>query len=115
MSVLSADEHDRPESAHRLRYGNFVIEATRGQRLLDAILAAGIEHRHICGGHGFCTSCRVEVMEGAANLSPVNGLERQRLGPDAGVLRLACQTVIRGPVWVRAPIPRPSRFSPDGE
>lgn len=99
----------------RIEYGNDVITATPGQRLLDAILDAGIDHRHICGGRGFCTSCRVEVVSGAEGLSPVSGLERERLGRDAGRLRLACQTAVHGKVVVRVPIPASSRFSPDGD
>jgi ferredoxin len=99
----------------RLEYGGDVIPATRGQRLLDAILQAGIDHRHICGGRGFCTSCRVEVVAEAEGLSAVSALERERLGPEAGRLRLACQTTLQGSVAVRVPKPAPSRFSPDGD
>jgi adenylate cyclase len=95
-----------------LRYGDVVIEAACGARLLDIILMANPDHRHICGGRGFCTSCRIEVVEGEKNLSPVSPVERQRLGDDAGRLRLACQTHLRGHATVRVPSPRPSRFSP---
>lgn len=83
--------------------------------MLDAILDAGIDHRHICGGRGFCTSCRVEVVAGAEGLSTVSALERERLGPEAGRLRLACQTTIQGSAAVQVPKPAPSRFSPDGD
>jgi ferredoxin len=93
-------------------YNDIEASARAGSRLLDAILAAGFDHRHICGGHGFCTSCRVEIVEGAENISPVSALERDRLGPRAGELRLACQVVIRGPVRVRVPAPISSGFSP---
>jgi|SRR6516162_833135 adenylate cyclase len=98
-----------------LRYEDRAIAATAGQRLLDAILSAGIDHHHICGGNGFCTSCRVEVLEGSQNLTPVSAVERDRLGRDAGALRLACQARINGPVVVRPARPRSSRFGPDGD
>ena len=98
-----------------VRYGADEIPVNSGKRLLDAILEAGFEHRHICGGRGFCTSCRVEVTSAANGLSPVSSLERERLGADAGRLRLACQCVVRGSVGVRVPPPAPSRFSPDGD
>ncbi len=98
-----------------IEYGSQAIEAALGQRLLDAILDAGIDHRHICGGRGFCTSCRVEVVSGADGLSRVTMLERERLGSEVGKLRLACQTTICGPAGVRVPKPAPSRFSPDGD
>jgi ferredoxin len=95
-----------------LEYGERPIDASMGERLLDAILRAGIDHRHICGGHGFCTSCRVEVLAGGENLSPVSQLERERLGARAGELRLACQTRVGGRARIRVPAPPPSRFSP---
>ncbi len=103
------------QNAIILRYADRTVEAQSGQRLLDAILGSDIGHRHICGGHGFCTSCRVEVLEGGEHLSPVSALERERLGRDAGRLRLACQTRVYGPVHVRVPRPKSSRFSPDGD
>jgi len=91
------------------------IPATAGQRLLDVILAAGIDHRHICGGNGFCTSCRIEVLDGAAHLTPTSALERERLGREAGSLRLACQTRVNGPASIRPARPRTSGFGPDDE
>jgi ferredoxin len=99
----------------RIEYGTDVIGATAGQRLLDVILGAGLDHRHLCGGRGFCTSCRVEVLFGAEQLSRVSALERERLGNDAGRLRLACQTTVHGCAGIRVPKPAPSRFSPDGD
>lgn len=96
----------------RLQYGERMLSAQHGERLLDVILEAGIDHRHICGGHGFCTSCRVEVLAGSDQLSPVSELERQRLGAEAGRLRLACQTRIYGDATVQVPPPISSRFSP---
>lgn len=98
-------------STVKLRHGETVVWVEPGQRLLDAILGAGIDHRHLCGGNGFCTSCRVEVLAGAHHLSPVSALERERLGTDAGRLRLACQSRLTGPVHVRPARPVSSRFS----
>jgi len=94
-----------------IRYADESVPALPGERLLDVLLRAGIDHRHICGGRGFCTSCRVEVLEGSEALSPVSALERERLGGDAGRLRLACQTHIHGPAAVRVPPPARGRFS----
>lgn len=115
MSSYQGSYRQEGRSTVHIAYADRDVEASTGQRLLDAILRAGIEHRHICGGRGFCTSCRVEIMSGAQNLSPVSALERERLGADAGRLRLACQTCVFGPLALRVPIPAPSRFSPDGE
>lgn len=99
----------------RLDYSGRGIDTFVGARLLDAILDAGIEHRHLCGGRAFCTSCRVEVMDGRDNLSAICSLERERLGADAGRLRLACQARILGKVAVRVPPPAPVRFDPFAE
>ena len=41
------------------------FEAAAGSRLLDAILAYEPGHTHVCGGNGFCTSCRVTVQAGS--------------------------------------------------
>lgn len=102
------------ESVHTVGYGGKEIEARRGERLLDAILRAGVDHRHLCGGRGFCTSCRVEVLSGQG-LSPTTSLERERLGELAGRVRLACQCFVRGDVSVDAARAVSRRFSPDGE
>jgi adenylate cyclase len=98
-----------------LRYCGHVIPAFEGQRLLDAILTFNPEHRHLCGGNGFCTTCRVEVLAGEGALSRVSALERERLGRDAGRLRLACQTTLWGNADVRVPPPRPSLFPPNDD
>lgn len=115
MSLPRGPISPQPRSAIRLGYNGIPIGAVAGQRLLDAILDAGFEHRHICGGNGFCTSCRVEVVSDDAMLSPITELERARLGSDAGTLRLACQTIVLGPAAVRVPCPRSAGFGPDGD
>lgn len=112
MAEPGADAR-RPEC--KLLYNGECLPARIGVRLLDAILAAGRDHRHVCGGHGFCTSCRVEVLDGGAGLSPVCALERERLGRDAGRLRLACQSMVTGHTRVRVAPPVSSRFSPNGD
>jgi ferredoxin len=116
METSSSKSRKSPTRV-KLRYEENYLEADKGERLLDIILNAGIGHRHVCGGNGFCTSCRVEVVEGSDNLTPISHLEIDRLGKDAGRLRLACQTRIYGPAWVHVPAPSSDRFSPfaDGE
>ncbi len=69
-----------------------------GECLLDVILAHNPEHLHVCGGNGFCTSCRVRVVSG--ELSAPTRLERERLGDRCGGLRLACQSRLTGDVAV---------------
>jgi ferredoxin len=95
-------------------YGDQTLDASPGERLLDVILRVNEDHRHVCGGHGFCTTCRVEVVRGEG-LSAVSALERDRLGADAGRLRLACQTRVYGDAEVRLPSRRRPMFSPHGD
>lgn len=75
-----------------------------GARVLDA--AEGlVSLRHVCGGNGQCTTCRVQVRAGKENLTPINDKESRRL-PDerlAADWRLACQARVHGPVTVRIP------------
>lgn len=97
-----------------LEYDGRALSARRGDTVLATVLANGEEHRHICGGRGFCTSCRIEVVEGTG-LSAVSALERERLGAEAGKLRLACQTRILGDASVRVARFASSRFSPGGD
>jgi ferredoxin len=72
-----------------------------GARLLDVIMANEPDHRHVCGGNGFCTSCRVRLEEGS--LGRPNHVERERLGARCGELRLACQCRLEGDVTVVPP------------
>lgn len=115
MSLRHVPGSPQPRPGIRFDYGGVPVDATVGQRLLDALLAAGIDHRHICGGNGFCTSCRVEVLGDQTTMSAVTELERERLGHEAGRLRLACQAAILGPAAVRVPPPRTAGFAPDGD
>lgn len=66
--------------------------------LLDASLAAGIPHTHVCGGNARCSTCRVLITEGLEHCGPRTPAEQelaQRLHftPD---VRLACQTELVG-------------------
>ncbi|RMF66620.1 MAG: (2Fe-2S)-binding protein [Cyanobacteria bacterium J069] len=53
-----------------------------------------------CGGYGQCGTCIVEVVEGAENLSPRTPVEQQKLKKRPANYRLACQTMVNGPVSV---------------
>ncbi len=74
--------------------------------LLHVALHAGIPLEHACGGNCACTTCHVIVKAGAANLSPMDDLEADRVdgawdvGPDS---RLACQAVVLGDVVCEIP------------
>lgn len=53
-----------------------------------------------CGGYGQCGTCVVEIVEGAENLSPRTPVEEQKLRKKPASYRLACQTIVNGPVSV---------------
>jgi class 3 adenylate cyclase/hemoglobin-like flavoprotein len=81
-----------------------------GCSILEASLAAGIPHYHQCKGRARCTTCRVRVLEGEANLSSPDAdeltiLEKHALPSD---IRLACQARVFGPVTVQRVILDPS-------
>ena len=76
---------------------NKPIQANEGATILQAILAAGIEAPHKCGGEGKCGSCHIFVSEGRKSLSKVQRLENEKLDSIVGVgskSRLACQTIV---------------------
>lgn len=78
--------------------GEKTIEINEGQTILDASLKAGIPHYHECGGNAKCSTCRVLVLAGKEDLTPVNDKEL-RLKEKAGFgdsIRLACQTKVTG-------------------
>ena len=61
--------------------------------ILDASRTAGIPHASVCGGRGRCSTCRVRISRGLAQLPPASDAERRvlaRVGAPPDV-RLACQ------------------------
>jgi uncharacterized 2Fe-2S/4Fe-4S cluster protein (DUF4445 family) len=73
-----------------------------GTRLAEAAAEAGIVLAVPCGGEGLCGKCRTRVLSGAGDPTPV---EHQRLSADElrEGWRLACQTVVCGPMEVEIP------------
>ncbi|BAZ84529.1 2Fe-2S iron-sulfur cluster-binding protein [Dolichospermum compactum] len=53
-----------------------------------------------CGGAGQCTTCVVQIVEGLENLSPRTDLETKKFKNKPDNYRLACQTLVNGPVSV---------------
>jgi ferredoxin len=54
-----------------------------------------------CGGYGQCGTCIVEIVEGMENLSPKTDFEQRKLKRKPESYRLACQTLVNGPVSVK--------------
>ena len=53
-----------------------------------------------CGGGGNCGTCIVEIVEGIENLSPRTDTESRFLKKKPDNYRLACQTLVNGPISV---------------
>jgi ferredoxin len=53
-----------------------------------------------CNGYGQCGTCIVEIAEGMDNLSPKTDVELRKLKKKPENYRLACQTLVYGPVSV---------------
>ncbi|MBV6493406.1 MAG: Na(+)-translocating NADH-quinone reductase subunit F [Turneriella sp.] len=83
--------------------------------LLDASLMNHIEHAHVCGGNGRCSTCRVRVLSGAENLSLPEARETALLTKVQAEkdVRLACQTKVKGDVKIALLIP-PHKATPAG-
>jgi len=86
------------------------VVAPKGMTLLEISRSHGVPHTALCGGRGRCTTCRVVIDDGGANLPPASPAEQHSLdavgaGPNT---RLACQVRPQGPMTVHRV------FSPDG-
>ena len=100
-------------------HGERDIEVEKGLSVLEAALDHKVPIYHTCGGNCSCSTCRVIVLKGAENLSPMQEEERQIL--DSFGLqaphRLGCQALIlNGEVVVEIPKrdnpPRPNKTPP---
>ena len=60
---------------------------------------------HACGGNGRCTTCKMTVLDGAENLSPLSRLElkMQQAARLEFNERLACQSIPSGDLVVKVP------------
>ena len=70
--------------------------------LMDSVIQAGLPLGRSCDGVALCGFCRVLVIDGAANLTPMAAEEERLLAalrarPDE---RLACCARVQGPVTI---------------
>jgi 2Fe-2S ferredoxin len=73
-----------------------------GTLLIDAARAAGMPVAQSCGGWAICSWCKMQVLAGGGNLSPIEGNEarlaaRQSFAPNE---RASCQAEVFGDVTV---------------
>lgn len=78
------------------------VRVCRGTRVMEAALEAGIALDLPCGGDGVCRKCRVVIRQGVGQPGPIEqgAFSEQDL---AGGLRLACQTLVEGPMTIEVP------------
>lgn len=85
------------------------VEASDGETILKAILNAGEEYMHACGGFCNCTTCRVKIEKGMENISEMQQDEKNTLrrfqGDEIldGPFRLSCQAKIHGDIEISEP------------
>jgi adenylate cyclase len=84
-----------------------VISAPIGRSILEALRDEGIPHASVCGGRARCTTCRVRVTSGLAELQAPSRMEADALARiDAPPnVRLACQTRPRRDVAIAPLLP----------
>lgn len=95
--------------------GGRAVTSAVGPTILEISQTAGIPHASVCGGRGRCTTCRVQIAEGAEHLELPSELEAKALRriqapPD---IRLACQTRPRRNLSI-APLLPPTATARDG-
>jgi ferredoxin len=85
---------------------NSEVIAADGANLREKMLQNGIDLYTFtgklmnCGGYGQCGTCIVEIAEGMENLSGRTEVENRKLKKKPESYRLACQTLVNGPVSV---------------
>lgn len=74
-----------------------VVEAEKGESIIDAALRNGIEIEHACEMSCACTTCHVIVREGFDSLEESDELEDDMLDKAWGLepdSRLSCQAIV---------------------
>jgi adenylate cyclase len=94
LGARTIREHIRRRQGVRIEYpGGREVLVPAGFTILEASRFAGIPHASVCGGRGRCSTCRVRVIRGEADLPAATMDELRvlgRVGAPAHV-RLACQ------------------------
>jgi 2Fe-2S ferredoxin len=99
---VSFPEFDVQVATIRCEPSGREVRVVHDSNLMDAILQTGLGLGQSCDGIALCGFCRVRVLDGIENLTPAASEERkvlaaQHAGDDE---RLACCTVVNGPVTV---------------
>lgn len=105
----------RPRVVVRYAGGPRIL-APRGMSVLDVSRINRIPHASVCGGRARCSTCRVRVTEGLADLPAPSEVEAEvlrRVGAPANV-RLACQLRPVADVTISTLLPAQTKAVPGG-
>ncbi len=80
------------------------LEVPVGVNLMRALQNADIPVASSCDGDGVCVKCRLQILEGAKNLSPETELEEhlREMHDIPKNERVSCQTQVLGDVKINA-------------
>jgi ferredoxin len=84
----------------KVTLNGITAEVTPGKTLLETAGDMGVGIAHACFGNAICSTCRVNVIEGAEGLSPREMKEKVSLNYHlvfSDDVRLACQAKVVGP------------------
>ena len=95
----------------RVRFEPMGVEAdcATGESLFEVARRLGVPVATACVGNATCGLCRLKILDGGDNLTPLNDAERKHLGNVYFITaeRLSCQArVLDGLVSVQVPISR---------
>lgn len=115
-AASQADDVTRAPVAESKGFQSPVIKFVREDREVMASMGANLRFKALengidlytfvgkmmnCGGYGQCGTCIIEIVEGMENLSPRTEVENRKLRKKPNSYRLACQTLVNGPVSVQ--------------
>lgn len=80
------------------------LSVSEGSNLMEALLEAGLPVASSCHGDGVCAKCKIQILEGAQNLTSENDTEKflresKDLPKDH---RVSCQVQILGDIKIDA-------------
>ena len=92
-----------PEIHIKNLYDKKIFTNNGEKSVLDIIHENFIDWMHACGKKGRCTSCKMIVLEGMENLSPLTAVEEKYRGQKrlAKNERLTCQVKLLGSIEIK--------------
>ena len=91
------------------------IDVPQGQRLINAILDAGVDQHYSCGGQAKCTSCRVQFVHGEPEKitqAEKDLLAANKIDLQSGI-RLSCQMTCEADMQIQTLVPKPPNKTPN--